>query len=125
MTYRYRFISEHRASYGVKRLCRVLAVRRQGFYEWVVAGWWTCRPARVGRCGGRRRTRRRSAGVQDLKDAAVVQRAPDQFPFAVSGAEASGEAQTLLVEGFHGGVRRAGGCERSRHAGCPSSANSV
>jgi hypothetical protein len=34
MTYRYRFISEHRASYGVARLCPVLAVRRQGFYEW-------------------------------------------------------------------------------------------
>lgn len=37
MTYRYRFISTHRASYGVKRLCRVLAVRRQGFYEWLDA----------------------------------------------------------------------------------------
>jgi transposase InsO family protein len=35
MTYRYRFISTHRAVYGVKRLCRVLAVRRQGFYEWL------------------------------------------------------------------------------------------
>ncbi|WP_117214719.1 IS3 family transposase [Allorhizocola rhizosphaerae] len=33
MTYRYRFISEHRAVYGVKRLCRLLGVRRQGFYE--------------------------------------------------------------------------------------------
>ena len=38
MTYRYRFISEHRASYGVTRLCRVLAVpRRQGYYEWLAA----------------------------------------------------------------------------------------
>jgi hypothetical protein len=37
MTYRYRFISEHRAVYGVQRLCRVLAVRRQGFYEWLDA----------------------------------------------------------------------------------------
>ena len=44
MTYRYRFISEHRASYGVKRLCRVLAVRRQGFYEWLDAA-----PAREAR----------------------------------------------------------------------------
>ena len=35
MTLRYRFISEHRADYGVQRLCRVLAVRRPGFYEWV------------------------------------------------------------------------------------------
>jgi transposase InsO family protein len=37
MTYRYRFISEHRAGFGVTRLCRVLAVRRQGFYEWLDA----------------------------------------------------------------------------------------
>ena len=37
MTYRYRFISEHRAVFGVKRLCRVLAVRRPGFYEWLDA----------------------------------------------------------------------------------------
>jgi len=36
---RYRFISEHRAVYGVARLCRVLAVgRRQGYYEWLAAG---------------------------------------------------------------------------------------
>jgi transposase InsO family protein len=35
MTSRYRFISTHRADYGVTRLCRVLAVRRQGFYEWL------------------------------------------------------------------------------------------
>ena len=42
MTYRYRFISEHHAAYGVARLCRVLAVkRRQGYYEWLAA-----RPAR-------------------------------------------------------------------------------
>jgi transposase InsO family protein len=38
LTYRYRFISEHHATYGVARLCRVLAVpRRQGFYEWLAA----------------------------------------------------------------------------------------
>ncbi len=38
MTGRYRFISEHCASYGVARLCRVLAVpRRQGYYEWLAA----------------------------------------------------------------------------------------
>ncbi|WP_433605719.1 IS3 family transposase [Dactylosporangium sp. CA-139114] len=38
MIHRYRFISEHRAIYGVTRLCRVLAVpRRQGFYEWLAA----------------------------------------------------------------------------------------
>lgn len=44
MTYRYRFISEHRATYGVQRLCRVLRIRRQGFYEWLAAG-----PARAAR----------------------------------------------------------------------------
>ena len=38
MTCRYRFISEHHATYGVTRLCRVLAVpRRQGYYEWLAA----------------------------------------------------------------------------------------
>jgi transposase InsO family protein len=37
MIYRYRFISEHRATYGVKRLCHVLGLRRQGFHEWVAA----------------------------------------------------------------------------------------
>jgi hypothetical protein len=51
MTYRYRFISKYRASYGVKRLCRVLAVRRQGFYEWLDAA--PAREAR-GRRGGTR-----------------------------------------------------------------------
>jgi transposase InsO family protein len=38
LTHRYRFISEHDASYGVTRRCRVLAVtRRQGYYEWLAA----------------------------------------------------------------------------------------
>lgn len=37
MTYRYRFISEHRAEFGVQRLCQVLGLRRQGFHEWVAA----------------------------------------------------------------------------------------
>jgi transposase InsO family protein len=38
MTLRYRFISEHHATYGVTRVCRVLAVpRRQGYYEWLAA----------------------------------------------------------------------------------------
>ncbi|MGI5182340.1 IS3 family transposase [Dactylosporangium sp. CA-152071] len=38
MIHRYRFISGHHATYGVTRLCRVLAVgRRQGYYEWVAA----------------------------------------------------------------------------------------
>ncbi|MFG3708626.1 IS3 family transposase [Micromonospora sp. NPDC047670] len=34
MTNRLRFISAHRAAFGVKRLCRVLAVSRSGFYRW-------------------------------------------------------------------------------------------
>lgn len=37
MTSRFRFISTHRASYGVKRLCRILAVSRSGFYRWAAA----------------------------------------------------------------------------------------
>jgi hypothetical protein len=38
MTDRYRFISEHHATYGVTRLCRVLAAsRRQDYYEWLAA----------------------------------------------------------------------------------------
>ena len=44
MTCRYRFISVHRAAFGVTRLCRVLGVRRPGFYEWLAA-----EPARAGR----------------------------------------------------------------------------
>jgi hypothetical protein len=45
MIHRYRFISDHYATYGVARLCRVLAVkRRQGYYEWLAA-----QPARQAR----------------------------------------------------------------------------
>ncbi|WP_406045185.1 IS3 family transposase [Micromonospora sp. NBC_00898] len=44
MTHRYRFISTHRATYGVKRMCRVLNIRRQGYYEWLEAA-----PARAER----------------------------------------------------------------------------
>ncbi|MDS0149684.1 IS3 family transposase, partial [Amycolatopsis sp. CM201R] len=45
MIYRYRFISEHRTEFGVKRLCQVLGLRRQGFHEWVAAE--TARAARA------------------------------------------------------------------------------
>jgi len=45
MIYRYRFISEHRPEFGVKRLCQVLGLRRQGFHEWVAAE--TARAARA------------------------------------------------------------------------------
>ncbi|WP_433689386.1 hypothetical protein ACQP0I_06615 [Micromonospora carbonacea] len=34
MTSRFRFISTHRATFGVKRLCRILAVSRSGFHRW-------------------------------------------------------------------------------------------
>jgi len=37
LTCSYRFISEHRASFAVALLCRVLGVRRPGFYEWIAA----------------------------------------------------------------------------------------
>ena len=37
VTSRFRFISAHRATYGVKRLCRILAVSRSGFYRWTAA----------------------------------------------------------------------------------------
>ncbi|WP_018791565.1 IS3 family transposase [Salinispora arenicola] len=37
MTSRFRFISAHHAAFGVKRLCRVLAVSRAGFYHWVAS----------------------------------------------------------------------------------------
>ena len=38
MIHRYRFFSEDNATYGITRLCRVLAVkRRQGYYEWLAA----------------------------------------------------------------------------------------
>ncbi|WP_443111291.1 IS3 family transposase [Amycolatopsis sp. A1MSW2902] len=47
LTRSYRFISEHRGAYGVARLCRVLDVRRPGFYEWLAAG-----PAREQRAAG-------------------------------------------------------------------------
>jgi transposase InsO family protein len=44
VTSRFRFISTHRAVYGVKRLCRILAVSRSGFYRWIAS-----EPAQQGR----------------------------------------------------------------------------
>jgi transposase InsO family protein len=44
VTSRFRFISTHRGVYGVKRLCRILAVSRSGFYQWLAAA-----PARAAR----------------------------------------------------------------------------
>jgi transposase InsO family protein len=37
VTSRFRFISAHRAVFGVKRLCRVLVVSRSGFYRWAAS----------------------------------------------------------------------------------------
>ncbi|MGI5215865.1 IS3 family transposase [Plantactinospora sp. CA-290183] len=34
---RFRFISTHRATWSVKRLCRILAVSRSGFYRWAAS----------------------------------------------------------------------------------------
>jgi transposase InsO family protein len=45
VTSRFRFISTHRAVYGVKRLCRILAVSRSGFYRWTASE--TARQVRV------------------------------------------------------------------------------
>jgi transposase InsO family protein len=44
VTSRLRFISTHRGVYGVKRLCRILAVSRSGFYQWLATT-----PARAAR----------------------------------------------------------------------------
>ncbi|WP_156753383.1 IS3 family transposase [Actinokineospora pegani] len=44
MTRSYRFIFEHRGVFGVTRLCRILGVRRPGFYEWLAGA-----PARAER----------------------------------------------------------------------------
>lgn len=35
---RFRFVSEHRDAYGVKRLCRVVGVSRSGYYDWASRG---------------------------------------------------------------------------------------
>lgn len=37
MTSRFQFVADNRATFGVKRLCRVLAVSRSGFYRWLAA----------------------------------------------------------------------------------------
>jgi hypothetical protein len=44
VTSRFRFIATHRGVYGVKRLCRILAVSRSGFYQWLATA-----PARAAR----------------------------------------------------------------------------
>jgi hypothetical protein len=32
---RFQFVEDHRGAFGVKRLCRILAVSRSGFYRWL------------------------------------------------------------------------------------------
>ncbi|WP_369805911.1 IS3 family transposase [Amycolatopsis sp. M39] len=58
LTRSYRFISDHRGAYGVARLCRVLDVRRPGFYEWLAAG-----PAREQRAAAEDRLAGEIAGI--------------------------------------------------------------
>ncbi|MBN9748550.1 IS3 family transposase [Amycolatopsis sp. A1MSW2902] len=58
LTRSYRFISSHRATFGVARLCRVLDVRRPGFYEWLAAA-----PAREQRAGQDERLADEIAGI--------------------------------------------------------------
>lgn len=41
---RFQFVADHRDTFGVKRLCRVLEVSRSGFYRWLAAA-----PARAAR----------------------------------------------------------------------------
>jgi transposase InsO family protein len=49
---RFRFISEQRAVFGVKRLCRVLGVHRSGFYAFMARGRPAGHPQRPGRSAG-------------------------------------------------------------------------
>ncbi|MFE3786160.1 IS3 family transposase, partial [Amycolatopsis sp. NPDC059090] len=58
MTRSYRFISAHRDAFGVARLCRVLGVRRPGFYEWLAAA-----PARDRRAAAEDRLAGEIAGI--------------------------------------------------------------
>lgn len=58
MTSRFRFISTHRTSYGVKRLCTILAVSRSGFYRWAAA-----EPARSDRAAAEDRLAEQIASV--------------------------------------------------------------
>ena len=44
MSSRFRFVEDHRGAFGVKRLCRILAVSRSGFYRWLAGA-----DARAGR----------------------------------------------------------------------------
>nr|WP_033294472.1 IS3 family transposase [Amycolatopsis jejuensis] len=58
MTCSYRFISDHRDTCGVARLCRVLNVRRPGFYEWLAST-----PARDRRAAAEDRLAREITGI--------------------------------------------------------------
>ena len=75
LTDRYRFISEHHATYGVARLCRVLAVkRRQGYYEWLATHDEDWRRALDVQAALWRGGRIRAVGLPDLLIAAVAER---------------------------------------------------
>ncbi|MEV6906053.1 transposase [Amycolatopsis sp. NPDC051071] len=57
LTCSYRFISEHRATSGVALPCRVLSVRRPGFYEWIAAAPVRAAHAAAGPCHDNRVSR--------------------------------------------------------------------
>jgi transposase InsO family protein len=58
VTSRFRFISTHRAKFGVKRLCRILAVSRSGFYRWIAS-----EPARLDQAAAEGRLAEQIAAV--------------------------------------------------------------
>ncbi|MET8030529.1 hypothetical protein [Streptomyces avermitilis] len=52
MSSRFQFVEDHRGAFGVKRLCRILAVSRSGFYQWLAGV-----SARAGRASACERSR--------------------------------------------------------------------
>jgi transposase InsO family protein len=60
---RFQFVEDHRGTYGVKRLCRVLEVSRSGFYRWLKAA-----PARMERARSDARLARRIREIHKESD---------------------------------------------------------
>ena len=72
MSYRYRFISEHRTEFGVQRLCQVLGLRRQGFHEWVAAEAGRARRAAAPLTATRRYSAESATGRTDATSGVVT-----------------------------------------------------